>query len=80
MPNVTTPTAHRCSTCYGPYGKSAIRCPREPAPTLKTDFVVRLNGAAQSRFATRVAAETFAETLNFNNNDGAYYVEEGNVK
>lgn len=21
---------HRCSRCYGPYGKSAIPCPNEP--------------------------------------------------
>ena len=23
-------TEHRCATCYGPYGKSAIRCKNEP--------------------------------------------------
>lgn len=22
---------HRCGRCFGPYGKSAIRCPNEPA-------------------------------------------------
>lgn len=24
------PAEHRCAKCWGPYGKSAIRCPNEP--------------------------------------------------
>ena len=27
---LTETTEHRCSICWGPYGKSAIRCPNEP--------------------------------------------------
>ena len=26
-------TEHRCAQCFGVYGKSAIRCPNEPATT-----------------------------------------------
>lgn len=79
QPRDVAPTEHRCSRCYGAYGKSAIRCVNEPVPT---KWLIR-HKPKRSKLAVLVSirdteydAHRVADHLNYNTQTNDYYVEE----
>jgi len=79
QPRDVAPTEHRCSICYGPYGKSSVRCPREPSPPkwlIRNQPNRRKPGILVSIQTSEHEANRIADQLNYNHQTAAYYVEE----
>ena len=67
---------HRCGLCFGPYGKSAIRCKNEPT---QPKWLVKLKRVGFETVmgirAVKADAETLALALNTEYQTDEYYVE-----
>jgi hypothetical protein len=75
QPKDGPPTEHRCGRCYGPYGKSALRCANEPPPGPPERWVVKSDGAVRGTCESFTEAEQYAVDLNFNHPDVFFHVE-----
>lgn len=45
----TESTEHKCGTCWGPYGRSAIPCPNDPPPAPSREVIAARLEALRAR-------------------------------